>query len=288
MIHISDVEEKLKKNKEPSEIKEIRENIKKSFSKLEFIEDGHKYFVHNDDGSKTELDSVSNVCHRFQPQVDWDEICKNKAKKIGITYDELKRQWKENNIRSTNNGTKTHFYGENMMLFIQGKFDEIDNSVKNQIEDGFFIPYGKKEEAISNFYEDILKVDNFYPVMAEAQIYTGINDTLKLNENYSGTFDMLFAFKSQDKYKLSILDFKTNGSLENTFNQNNGNMLLPPFDDLVDESKSIYAIQLSLYQMGLEQLGYEIADRKLIWLKDDGSYEKISVPDLTDRLKLIL
>ena len=208
MIHVSDIEKRLKDNPEPIEVKEIRENIIKSFSKLEFIEDGHKYYVHNDDGSMTELHSVSHVCHLFSPYVNWDEICENKAKKMGIPYDELKRQWRENNLRSTNNGTKTHFFGENMMLFIQGRFDEIDSSIKNQIEDGFFVPYGKKEEAISKFYEDILKIDNFYPVMAEAKIYTGINDTLNLNENFSGTFDMLFAFKHNGKFKLSILDFK--------------------------------------------------------------------------------
>ena len=288
MIHVNDIEKRLKDNPEPLEVKEIRDNIIKSFSKLEFIEDGHKYYVHNDDGSVTELHSVSHVCHQFSPYVNWDEICENKAKKIGIPYDELKRQWRENNLRSTNNGTKTHFFGENMMLFIQGRFDEIDNSIKNQIEDGFFIPYGKKEEAISKFYEDILKIDNFYPVMAEAKIYTGINDTLNLNENFSGTFDMLFAFKHNGKFKLSILDFKTNTALENDFNRNKGNMLLPPFEDLVDEAKSNYSIQLSCYQMGIEQLGYEVVDRKLIWLKDDGTYEKVSTPNLTDKLKLVL
>lgn len=288
MIHISDVEKRLKDNPEPNEVKEIRENIIESFSRLKFVEDGHKYYVHNDDGTKTELRSVSHFCHQFSPYVDWDEICENKAKKMGIPYETLKRQWRENNLRSTNNGTKTHFYGENMMLFIQGRFDEIDESIKNQIEDGFFVPYGKKEEAISNFYEDILKIDNFYPVMAEAKLYTGINDTLSLKENFSGTFDMLFAFKHNGKFKLSILDFKTNNQLENDFNRNKGNMLLPPFEDLVDEPKSNYTLQLSMYQLGVEQLGYEVVDRKLIWLKDDGTYEKVSVQNVTDRLKLVL
>ena len=124
--------------------------------------------------------------------------------------------------------------------------------------------------------------------MAEAKIYTGINDTLNLNENFSGTFDMLFAFKHNGKFKLSILDLKTNTALENDFNRNKGNMLLPPFEDLVDEAKSNYSIQLSCYQMGIEQLGYEVVDRKLIWLKDDGTYEKVSTPNLTDKLKLVL
>ena len=82
MLHIDDVNERLDANPEPKEVKEIRENIIKSFSKLEFVEEGHKYYVHNDDGTLTTLPSVSHVCHQFEPQVDWDVICENKAKKL--------------------------------------------------------------------------------------------------------------------------------------------------------------------------------------------------------------
>ena len=101
MLHISDIEEKLKKNPEPLFVKKVRENIKQSFSRLEFVEDGHKYYVHNEDGSTIELPSVSHICHKFQPEVDWDLIAKNKAKKLGISTEALQRQWKENNIKST-------------------------------------------------------------------------------------------------------------------------------------------------------------------------------------------
>ena len=99
---------------------------------------------------------------------------------------------------------------------------------------------------------------------------------------------MLFACQIKGKWKLILLDWKTNASLENAFNQAKSNTLLNPFSYMIDEPKSIYTIQLSLYQMGLEQLGYEIADRKIIWLKDDGDYEKISVPDVTLDLKNVL
>lgn len=288
MLNVDDINERLKRNPEPIEISEIRENIVKSFSKLEFVEDGHKYYVNNEDGSKTELPSVSHICHLFNREVDWDLICTKKAEKLGIEVSELKRQWKENNIRSTNNGTKTHAFGENLMYFCQGKFDEIQDCVKNQFEDGFFIPYGKKEEAVMKFYEDIIKVDNVYPVMAEAKIYTGLNDEYNFKQNYSGTFDMLFAYKMKDGYKLAIYDFKTNASLINTYNMQNNITLLEPFDDMIDQSLSNYTIQLSAYQIGLMQLGYEIIDRKIIWLKEDGTYEKIAVKDVTNELKNFL
>ena len=58
MLHISDIEEKIKKHPEPTFVSKVRDNIKKSFSRLEFVEDGHKYYVHNEDGSTIELPSV--------------------------------------------------------------------------------------------------------------------------------------------------------------------------------------------------------------------------------------
>lgn len=288
MLHISDVEKRLRDNPEPIEVTNIRNNIIQSFQKLKFIEDGHKYYVENDDGTKTELPSVSHVCHQFQPYVNWDLICENKASKLGIPVDVLQRQWKENNLKSTNNGSKTHLFGEYLMSFVQGDFSKI-KELQYQFEDGFVIPYSKKEEAIVSFYEDILKIENIYPVMAESKIYTGLNDTLQLKQNYSGTFDMLFAYKNKKgNFDLLIYDYKTNKELENQYNISFNNTLLPPFNNYIDQSKSIYTIQLSAYQLGIEQLGYNVVDRKLIWLKDNGEYEKISLEDVTDILRKTL
>ena len=286
MLHIDDIKNKLKNNPEPDFVKNVRHNIIESFNKLEFIEEGHIYLVHNEDGSVVELPSVSHVCHQFQEDVDWDTIAINKAKKLGIEVSLLKREWKENNIKSTTNGTKTHLFAEAYMYFFRGKPELMPSVIsQTQYKDGFLIPYNKKEEAVAKFYEDLFKIDSVYPVMAEAQIYTGINDTLNLSTNYSGTFDMLFAYKLKDNWKLGIFDWKTNVSLENNFNQTHKKTLLQPFDYLIDESKSIYTIQLSAYQLGITQLGYEVADRKIIWLRDDGTYEKISVADITNDLK---
>ena len=76
--------------------KKIRDKILKDFSGLTFIEEGHKYYVHNDDGTLTTLPSVSHVCHQFEPQVDWDVICENKAKKLNIPTETFFS--KENNV----------------------------------------------------------------------------------------------------------------------------------------------------------------------------------------------
>lgn len=290
MLHIDDIKERLVRNPIPSDILKIRDNITNTFSNLEFIEKGHKYYLHKEDGSTVELPSVSAVCHKFQPFVDWNMIQLRQSVKLGIPVEKLKRSWKENNIKATTSGTIAHEFGEAHVPFAMGEPDSMPEYIFNrQFIDGFLIPCGNKEVAISQFWKDMLQVDQLYPVMAEAKIYTKDDNMFGIKNHYCGTFDLLTAFKSNDgKWKLILNDYKTNESLENDYNQKHKNTLLEPFTDLIDEPLSLYTIQLSLYSIGLLQLGYEIADRKIIWLKDDGTYEKISVPDVTNQLIEVL
>lgn len=290
MLHTSDIEKRLKACPEPDEVKEMRDKIITAFSNLEFFEGPHKYILHGKDGVDTELPSVSSIVQKFEPHVDWDSIRINKANREGIDPDDLKRQWRENNLTSTSNGSKTHLFGESCMYMFQGRYGLIDKEVSHyQFEDGFLIPYGPKETAASKFYEDILDNYNVWPVIPEAKLYTGYNDVLSLKEQYCGTFDLLFAARGKDgKIRPFMADWKTNKSLVNDYNRAHGKMMLPPFDNLVDEPLSHYTIQLSLYSMGLEQLGYEMTHRIIIWLKEDGTYDKIPVRDVRDELKKVL
>ena len=57
--------------------------------------------------------------------------------------------------------------------------------------------------------------------------------------------------------------------------------MLPPFDKFINEPQGEYTAQLSLYQIPLEDIGLKVIDRRLIWLKQDGTYEKIPTPDIT-------
>ena len=290
MLHISDIEKRLKLCPEPPEVTEMREKIIDAFSNLEFFEDPHEYILHGKDGKDTKLPSVSSIVQKFEPHVDWDTIRINKAQREGIDPDVLKRQWRENNLTSTSNGSKTHLFGESCMYMFQGKPELIENEVAHyQLEDGFLVPYGMKEVAASKFYEDLLSNYNVWPVMPEAKIYTGYNDKLSLKEQYCGTFDLLFAARGKDGVIRPFLaDWKTNKDLTSDYNRAHGNMMLPPFDYLVDEPLSHYTLQLSLYAMGLEQLGYEMTHKIIIWLKDDGTYRKIPVKDVRKELKAVL
>jgi hypothetical protein len=65
-------------------------------------------------------------------------------------------------------------------------------------------------------------------------------------------------------------------------------MLLPPFSDYFEELLSYYTAQLSCYQIPLEDIGLKVIARRIVWLKDDGTYELIGLNDVTDRLRAVL
>lgn len=285
MLNIDDIQKRLKDFPEPTEVEMIRKEITDRYKDMEFVEKGHKYLLHNADGTVTEMTSVTNMCHKYEKEVDWDSIAKRKAIKDGVDVNALKRQWKEKNIISTSNGSLTHLFAEAYMWFFMGKPENMPHSImKYQYEDGFLIPYGKKQEAVAKFYDDLYKVRNFYPVMPETCIYIKKDDNkYGIKYNIGGTFDALFAYKDKDgNYSLSIFDWKTNAALENDYNKRMHVTLLPPFDkEFVDQPKSIYTLQLSLYSLGLSQANYNVADRKLVHLKESGEYEKIRLQDVS-------
>lgn len=193
MINISDIQRRLLENPEPQAIKDIRSLITGAFKDLEFHEGPHKYYLNKPDGSKIELPSVSGVIKQFEPEQDWDAIRKKKAAKEGIDPEVLKRQWRETNLLSTSNGTKTHFFLENLMnLWIYGE-SGLDPEVSHyQYEEGFLIPYGAKERAGMKFYEEmVLAKPDVFPIMPEAKIYTGLNPQYSFKQEYCGTFDLL-------------------------------------------------------------------------------------------------
>ena len=285
MLHISDIHYRLKNTPEPKEVAEIREHILSSFSNLEFIEEGHKYYIHNEDGTIDTPISVSGLIKEFEQHVDWDVKAEGVALKEGVTVDVIKRRWKENNLRATNSGTQHHEFGESYMNFVRGlDSSTFCNSCIKQYEEGYLIPCAPKQEAIVKYWEDIFKIDKLYPLLPEVKMYMPKDNKFGIKKLYCGTADITFAMKYKGEWCIIIMDYKTNASLTSDYNQKFNITMLPPFDNMIDESKSHYTLQLSLYSLMLMNLGYKVIDRKLIWLKNDGNYEKIPLPDITEKL----
>lgn len=285
MLNINDIQYRLRNNPEPIEVAEIREHILSSFSNLEFIEEGHKYFIHNGDGSIDTPISVSGLIKEFEPYVDWDVKAEGVALKEGVDVEVIKRKWKENTLRATNSGSQHHEFGESYMNFIRGlDKSTFCNSCIKQYEEGYLIPCAPKQEAILKYWEDIFKIDKLYPLLPEVKMYMPKDNKFGIKKLYCGTADITFAMKYKGEWCILVMDYKTNQSLSSDYNQKFNITMLPPFDDMIDESKSHYTLQLSLYSLMLMNLGYKVIDRKLIWLKNDGNYEKITLPDITKKL----
>lgn len=286
MLNYYEILERRKVKKEPKEVTEARELILSSFADLKFYEKEHKYFIERN-GVNVELPSVSSIIHRFEPYTDWDSVKSKYAERKGLTVEEVTKKWHENNIISTTRGSITHFWGENAMNLFLGYEDKVkENMPMNYTKDGYLIPYSMKEEAIEKYYTDILNNDDVFPVIPEAKVYANLNDTFKFHTEYAGTFDILLAYRYKGEVVFAINDFKTNKSLINDYNRSFNVTMNEPFGSLgfINEPLSTYTLQLSLYQIALMQLGLKVVDRKLIWLKDDGTYEKFQTKDVTKTL----
>lgn len=284
MLNIKNVQERLLRNPEPKIVSEIREKILDSFKDIEFVEKGHKYFLNKPGEEMVELECVSNVVKRFTPFTDWDEKAAKTALKRGTTKEEIQEEWACNATKSCIAGTVVHEYGEMWHYFMLNETDKITDRFKIQYENGYFYPASPKQEAINLFHEDLFKIDNIYPVLAETKVYSE-------KYRYSGTFDKLMYYHNEtdpSKSGLYIMDYKTNGSLINDYCRNFNVTMLPPFDSLIDEALSHYIIQQSLYQIPLEDIGFKTVNRVLIWLKPDGTYEKINCNDVTKILRTVL
>lgn len=275
------------KIEEPIEVTNIRNKILKTFSELQFIEETHQYFLPSADGNLIEYDCVSNVTHQFQEEQDWDLIAERYAIKNGLIKEDVQEAWHYNNIVATNSGTGVHLYGEMWMEFLMGRPENICDIIKPQYQDGYLLPHSPKEAAVAKFNEDLYHTPNMYPILAETRVYTGLGK-YKLKKNYAGTFDILYYYKhptDDTKSGLVILDYKTNQDLYKNFN---GNKLLPPFNNMLDQNISLYTLQLSCYQIPLEDIGLKVIGRRVIWVKDNGTYENIKVVDVTKKLRGIL
>ena len=266
---------------------EMREKIINSFNGLTFVEEGHQYFLNG-----KEMMCVSNVTHMFQEH--FDPIVKSQetyernfnnpdSKYYQMTPEQIQEAWKQNSKNACDVGTERHLWGECAYAFMTRQNDKIAPEFKDRLTpDGGFEAIYPKEIAICKFWEDLPVC--FVPIAVE-------NITYNKDLNYSGTFDMLFYYdaeldgKSAEKSGFVIFDYKTNKDLYKNFKEQK---LLVPFEELLDMPVNLYKLQLSLYQLNLEQIGFKVIGRRLIWLRPNGEYDKIPLESYDKKLKKYL
>ena len=257
-----------------SKVSECRDLMIQKFGDIKFLEEGHQYFI-----GDQEYIPVSNIIKRYEPVVDWDQKAADYAMKYGKRKEDVQKDWKLNNLKSTISGTRTHEFGESYTNVLCGHPELICEQNKPQYikEYNTMVATYPKEEAVKKFYDELEK--NLHPVGAEFKLST---EYLEWAERICGTCDLLFYDSDKDGYVL--MDWKTNKSLIKEFARTNGIMMTGCMSKYIDEPLSHYTLQFNIYQKLLESIGLKIIDRVLIWLKDDGTYERISIPKIDDNV----
>lgn len=263
---------------EPEIVTEVRAAILDAFKDLSFDEPTHTYTLHG-----VTLPSVTTILHEFQEPFDSDGIAERYAEKHGFTKEYWLDKWKYKNLIATTTGSLVHAFGESLFYVKAGHPEFITESCKVQYvrEKNWLIPTRPKEEAIIKFYDELNP--NLHLLLAEAKMFTGLNkDLTNLKQDVAGTADILFYYIDPDhpeKNGICVFDYKNNEDLWNDFARNNGKMLLHPFEDMISEPRSVYELQLNTYSLPIEDLGFKVIARRLVWLKPDASYDIIPVGD---------
>lgn len=233
------------------EVDFLKNKILNSFKGLTFVEEGHKYYLNN-----TEMLPVSNVTHEFKEHFDTNGIATRYGIKHNMATEAVIKMWEDNAKEACEFGTSVHNFAEDYFY---------DRTLK---------PRNKHEEAVVKFWNDM--PDFIIPVLCETRVYS---EEFK----YAGTFDLLL-YDSLNK-GLLIFDYKTNKDLFKNFANKR---LLEPFTDFLDQPFGLYNLQLSCYQIPLEDIGLKVIGRRLVWLKPNGEYEKIATKNLTNELRTCL
>ena len=261
---------------------QMRDLIKRSYQGLVFVNEGHRYYYNG-----KQLESVSNITHLFKPKFDaaaksqemYEKYYNDPTSKYyQMTQQQILEQWTVIKDTACYNGTNVHEFGESCFYFMTYQDDKILHNFKDRLNGDEFNSINEKEDAVVKFWNDLPQC--FVPIASENQV-------CREDLGYSGTFDLLFYYdaeldnKTQDKSGFVIFDYKTNKDLYKNFR---GERMLYPFNELLNCSFNVYQLQLSLYQLALEPIGFKVIGRRIIWLKDDSSYEKINTNSYTYNL----
>lgn len=231
---------------------ELLENIQKPFNNLSFEEKKHKYYVNNEPIKS----SVSGLIEEFYESFDAEKVAPYSAAKAGVSTEEILKQWADINLESRVRGHRVHAFGE---------IYQVNRNLK---------PSCPQEEAIVKFWKEL--PEHILPITAELRMY-------HFKHLFAGTADIiLFNTKTQTYI---IADYKTNKDLFKNFKEKR---MLGVFSHLLDMPINHYVIQLSYYQLLLEQVGVKVTQRVIIWLELNGNYQLFNTEDVTETLKLTL
>lgn len=189
---------------------------------MKFVETTHKYT----DG-EIDFTPVTTFLKSFQEKIDWDAIAEKKAKKDGVTKEELLKQWEAKRNKAADKGTAYHKMMEEL---VQGSGNKV---LWTDTVDGV------KEDSTLHLEDNT--------IYTEKMIW---NNTYKI----CGTADLIIVKDGL----IHVKDYKTNEKLDKeAYRHPNPKIgkrkLLYPVESLDDCNFNIYQLQLNMYMYMLLQ-----------------------------------
>lgn len=227
---------------------DVQSKIQNAFLDLEFEEGRHLYKVKN-----KLLTSTTAMIKQHTPEFNEKEVAGNVARKLQVKTNEVLLEWKNKREKAAYQGTKVHLFAENYI---------VDNEL---------VPSCRQEEAVKKFIHENILSGKYTVLITELKMYSE-------KYGYAGTSDLLLWDNKLEE--IVIADYKTNYDLDKQYGY-----LLEPFSYTPNTPYCKYQIQLSYYQILLEEIQLYAKQRVIIWLKTDGTYELRNCNDFTTILK---
>lgn len=223
------------------------------FSDLKFDSQRHLYFVKGKN-----FPSVSRLVESHSPKYDAELWLPRSVDKYNRenpttpkTIAQLRQEWKKINEDACDLGHETHDFMERFT--------------------GVQTPKTPQQKAGVKFFKDYIK--DYDIVFRELRMRS-------LKYEYAGTEDLILQHKKT--HDIITADYKTNKDLFKSFR---GVFLHPPFDNMEMNPYNKIQIQLSYYQIMLEEIGLKVEDRWLVYLRADGEYRIFKLWNFTETLK---
>lgn len=247
-----------------SAIKMATQLLADSAAGLRFDADRHEYFL----GGRR-IPCVSDIVEWYAPfdSVGVAEKCSKNPKHehYNKSINEILAIWEQNRDRAAEAGTQIHEFGEACFLYMSYRDEEIAPEYRDRIKPEGFAAVIPKEEAVARWWDE-LDTDRFILIAKETRV---VNPVL----HYAGTFDLLLY--DLEEHCFVLKDYKTNEELFKSY----GSKLRPPLSLIKADSHGKYTLQQNLYRIQLENIGIKVGMMDLIWLKESGQPENVTIPN---------
>lgn len=209
------------------------------------------------------LPSVSSFIKDFHKFFDAPAVAYMISQKSDKSVEDILAEWDATRDAAIERGNKTHDFAQYWCDF---DYDRPAN------------PTTYQELGVVEFMMNL--PEHLVPLRTEQKLWSR-------EYQYAGTTDLILL--NRETNKLIIVDWKTNKDLHKNYRD----LLYYPFDEYVNCPLHKYYIQLSFYQIMVEETGLEVEDRWIIHLPgspdiDGGGdgllYTTYKAPDLTDKI----